>query len=78
MMPVPIIETEAQYETYRRLVFDFLWNEVEPLAADLERGKISAETLFPQFSEHGLFGLIVPREFGGTLSFSNARAITRR
>lgn len=65
MMPVPIIETEAQYETYRRLVFDFLWNEVEPLAADLERGKISVETLFPQFSAHGLFGLIVPREFGG-------------
>ena len=59
------IETPQQYENYRRKVFDFLWNEVEPLAAKMERGEVSAETLFPKFADHGLFGLIVPRKFGG-------------
>ena len=32
------IETPAQYEAYRREAFDFLWNEVEPKAAAMERG----------------------------------------
>ena len=59
------IDTPEQYEAYRREAFDFLWNEVEPKAAAMERGEVSAETLFPQFAEQGLFGLIVPREFGG-------------
>ena len=59
------IDSTEQYEAYRREAFDFLWNEVEPLAAAMERGEVSAETLFPRFSELGLFGLIVPREFGG-------------
>jgi alkylation response protein AidB-like acyl-CoA dehydrogenase len=59
------IDTPEQYEAYRREAFDFLWYEVEPKAAAMERGEVSAETLFPQFAEQGLFGLIVPREFGG-------------
>lgn len=59
------IDTPEQYQAYRREAFDFLWNEVEPLAAAMERGEVSAESLFPRLAEQGLFGLIVPREFGG-------------
>ncbi|MGI9659178.1 MAG: acyl-CoA dehydrogenase family protein [Gaiellaceae bacterium] len=59
------IDTPDQYEAYRREAFDFLWNEVEPQAAAMERGEVSAETLFPRFAELDLFGLIVPRDFGG-------------
>jgi len=56
----------ADYEAYRRDVFDFLWNEVEPRASEIERhGAFPRESLFPKFAEHGLFGLLVPREFGG-------------
>ena len=61
-------ETDAtgDYETYRKRVFDFLWREVEPLASEMERtGVFPRETLFPKFREHGLFGAVIPREYGG-------------
>lgn len=59
-------DTTAAYEAYRRDVFDFLWRDVEPLASEMERsGSFPRAALFPKFAEHGLFGLLVPREYGG-------------
>ena len=38
------------YEIYRRQVFDFLWQEVEPLAAGIEQsGVFPRDELFPKF-----------------------------
>ena len=54
------------YESFRRQVFDFLWKEVEPLAAGIERsGVFPIEKLFPKFREHGLWGLLIPERYGG-------------
>ena len=51
------IMTDADYEAYRRKVFDFLWREIEPLAAEIERsGIFPNEDLFPKFRDHGLWG----------------------
>ena len=59
-------ETESDYEAYRKRVFDFLWREVEPRASEMERtGTFPQEELFPQFREHGLFGAVIPEEYGG-------------
>ncbi len=60
------IETDADYEAYRKRVFDFLWNEVEPRASEIERnGVFPQDEFFPKFREHGLWGLLVPRDYGG-------------
>lgn len=59
-------DTAGDYEAYRKRVFDFLWREVEPLASEMERtGVFPQETLFPKFRAHGLFGAVIPREYGG-------------
>ena len=59
-------ETESDYEAYRKRVFDFLWREVEPRASEMERtGTFPQDELFPQFHEHGLFGAVIPEEYGG-------------
>ena len=63
---VNAVETAGDYEAYRKRVFDFLWREVEPRASEMERtGKFPQEELFPQFREHGLFGAVIPEEYGG-------------
>jgi alkylation response protein AidB-like acyl-CoA dehydrogenase len=60
------IETAADYDAYRKQVFDFLWREVEPLASEMERtSSFPQETLFPKFREHGLFGAVIPKQYGG-------------
>ncbi len=60
------IETAEDYEAYRKRVFDFLWREVEPRASEMERtGRFPADDLFPAFREHGLFGAVIPRRYGG-------------
>ena len=43
------IETDGDYEAYRKRVFDFLWREVEPRASEMERtGAFPQDALFPQ------------------------------
>ena len=59
------LNPDADYQTYRKKVFDFLWREVEPRAAEIEAGKVTIQELFPRFSELGLFGLVIPDEYGG-------------
>ncbi len=57
---------EADYESYRRRVFDFLWREVEPRASRIEEsGVFPEDELFPKFDEHGLWGLLIPESYGG-------------
>ena len=63
-MEVPAAETYD--EAYRRKLFDFLWREVEPLAGEIERsGIFPQQELFPKFREYGLWGLLIPRRYGG-------------
>jgi alkylation response protein AidB-like acyl-CoA dehydrogenase len=57
---------DAEYDAYRRQVFDFLWREVEPLAAGIEQsGVFPDDELFPKFTAHGLWGLLIPEQYGG-------------
>ena len=56
----------ADYEDYRKKVFDFLWHEVEPLAGEIDKtGHFPKEILFPKFGKHKLWGLLIPKEYGG-------------
>lgn len=57
----------AKYEKLKKSIFDFIWNELDPLEEQISRtGKFSKEELFPKFRDQGLFGLMVPEEYGGS------------
>ncbi|MFO0997320.1 MAG: acyl-CoA dehydrogenase family protein [Alphaproteobacteria bacterium] len=53
------------FEEYRHRVFDFLWREVEPLVDGIERSHAVPFELFAQFRVHGLWGLVIPKDYGG-------------
>ena len=56
----------AEYEKLKKSIFDFIWNELDPLEEQISKtGRIPKEDLFPKFSAHRLFGLMVPEEYGG-------------
>jgi alkylation response protein AidB-like acyl-CoA dehydrogenase len=59
-------KTNDEYLAFKRSISEFLWKEVDPLVAQMEEtNHIPKEVLFPKFKEKGLFGLIVPEEYGG-------------
>ena len=58
--------TDKEYLDYKESITDFLWKEVDPLVPEMEEtNHIPKEILFPKFREKGLFGLIIPEEYGG-------------
>jgi len=57
---------DEEYLAFKRSISDFLWKEVEPLVPEMEKtDHIPKDVLFPKFREKGLFGLIIPEEYGG-------------
>ena len=59
-------KTDKEYLDYKESITDFLWKEVDPLIPQMEEtNHIPKEILFPKFREKGLFGLIIPEEYGG-------------
>ena len=59
-------KTDEEYLVYKQSVSDFLWKEVDPLVPQMEEtSHIPSDVLFPKFREKGLFGLIIPEEYGG-------------
>lgn len=59
-------KTEREYQDYQRSLFDFLWRTVAPLAPEIDAtSRLPYEELAPLFREHGLFGAVIPEEYGG-------------
>lgn len=59
-------KTDKEYLDYKVSITDFLWKEVDPLVPQMEEtNHIPKDILFPKFREKGLFGLIIPEEYGG-------------
>jgi len=55
-----------EYEDLRKSASDFMWRELEPMAADIDKSrKVPRELLWPKFQQHGFFGLVIPKEYGG-------------
>ena len=58
--------TKEEYQAYKKSLSEFLWREVDPLVPQMEEtNHIPKDVLFPKFKEKGLFGLIIPEEYGG-------------
>lgn len=56
-----------EYGKLRQRVFTTIWNELDPLEKQIEdTEKIPYDVVMPALRECGAFGLIVPREYGGS------------
>lgn len=58
---------EAEYLKLRENIFDTIWHKLDPLENQIEdTEKIPYDVVLPALRESGAFGLIVPREYGGS------------
>ncbi|MBU2546880.1 MAG: acyl-CoA dehydrogenase family protein [Proteobacteria bacterium] len=56
-----------KFEALKADIFDFFWRELDPAVPEIEKtGRIAPEVWFPKFREHGLWGLLIPEEYGGS------------
>ncbi len=60
-----MFELSTDHEDFRRTVRDFAESQIEPNAAQWDREHHFPADLIPKMGELGLFGLVVPEEFGG-------------
>jgi short/branched chain acyl-CoA dehydrogenase len=58
-------ELSADHEIFRKVVRDFAESEVAPHVAKWDREHYFPTELIPKMGELGLFGLVVPEEYGG-------------
>jgi alkylation response protein AidB-like acyl-CoA dehydrogenase len=58
-------ELSADHEVFRKVVRDFAESEVAPHVAKWDREHYFPVELIPKMGELGLFGLVVPEEYGG-------------
>ena len=58
-------ELSADHEVFRKVVRDFAESEVAPHVAQWDREHYFPVELIPKMGELGLFGLVVPEEYGG-------------
>jgi alkylation response protein AidB-like acyl-CoA dehydrogenase len=57
---------DATYTTYREDLFARLWDEVAPMEEEIEESEtIPRDRLFPILADTGVFGLLIPEEYGG-------------
>ncbi len=62
----PMFELSQDHEEFRALVRDFAQAEVAPHVAQWSKDKYFPTDLVPKMGELGLFGLVVPEEYGGS------------
>jgi alkylation response protein AidB-like acyl-CoA dehydrogenase len=62
---VSLVELSEEQEQVRKMVRDFVEQEVYPVAEEMEHRDEFPEKIVEQMKEMGLFGLTVPEEFGG-------------
>jgi alkylation response protein AidB-like acyl-CoA dehydrogenase len=58
---------EAEYLSLRERIFDAIWSELDPLEQRIEdEERVPNEIVLPILERVGAFGLLVPREYGGS------------
>lgn len=58
-------ELSEELQLITKNVRDFVYNEVDPLAGEIDRTNKIPEKIIQQSREMGLFGLSIPEEYGG-------------
>jgi alkylation response protein AidB-like acyl-CoA dehydrogenase len=58
---------DADYQSLRERIFSAIWSELDPLEVQIEdEERIPNEIVLPILQRIGAFGLLVPREYGGS------------
>lgn len=58
---------DAEYRVLRDRIFDAIWSELDPLEQQIEdEEKIPNQIVLPILDRIGAFGLLIPREYGGS------------
>ena len=71
-----MFELSKDHEDFRSVVRDFAAAEVEPHVAAWDRAHHFPTDLIPRMGELGLFGLVVPEVYGGSLEAADGGAFT--
>ena len=71
-----MFELSQDHEDFRKVVRDFAEREVEPHVAQWDKDSHFPADLVPKMGDLGLFGLVVPEEFGGSLDPDEGGAFT--
>jgi len=69
-------ELSKDHEDFRKVVREFATEAIEPHVAQWDREHHFPADLVPRLGDLGLFGLVVPEEFGGSLEASDGGAFT--
>ena len=57
---------EKEYQAFKAKAFKFLWDEIAPLEDEIEStGRFPRERIWPKLRDIGMFGLLIPKEYGG-------------
>ena len=70
-------ELSADHELFRKVVREFAESEVRPHVAQWDRDHYFPTELVTRMGELGLFGLVVPDEFGGLGRTAFTLSLTR-
>lgn len=60
-----MFEISEDFKSLQQSVRDFVENEVEPVAMEIEEKNAIPERIFNMSKEMGLFGLSIPEEYDG-------------
>ncbi len=71
-----MFELSQHHEDFRAVVRDFAARAVEPHVAKWDRAHHFPTELVPQMGDLGLFGLVVPEAYGGSLEHADGGAFT--
>ncbi len=71
-----MFQLRPDHEEFRSLVRDFAMGEVEPHVHDWDRAHHFPTDLIPKMGGLGLFGLVVPEQYGGSLEDADGGAFT--
>jgi alkylation response protein AidB-like acyl-CoA dehydrogenase len=71
-----MFELSQDHEDFRAVVREFATDAVEPHVAKWDRDHHFPAEIVPQLGELGLFGLVVPEAYGGSLEHSDGGAFT--
>lgn len=58
-------ELSKEQEMIRKEVYNFAQNEIEPIAGELDENETFSTELTKKMGGIGLFGMVVPEEYGG-------------
>src|SRR5829696_3771219 len=71
-----MFELSQDHEDFREVVRDFATQAIEPHIAKWDRAHHFPTELVPQLGDLGLFGLVVPEAYGGSLEDADGGAFT--